>query len=113
MRELAGARPRGVARAGRVGALRLVWRSPGWDDVLDLAFDEIRGYGASSLQVARRLRAVLEDLLAATPSRAARRHSASICARLDAAVLTAYPAGSPERELAQVPDRTGLGLARR
>ena len=79
--------------------------------MLDLAFDEIRGYGANSLQVARRLRAVLEDLLASTPPQ---RHAAlrEQLARLDAAVLTAYPAGSPERALAQVADRMGLGLGR-
>jgi uncharacterized membrane protein len=94
------------------GTVRVVWHSPSWDDVLDLAFDEIRGYGAGALQVARRMRAVLEDLLAVTP---AERHAGlrEHLARLDAAVLTAYPAGSRERELAQVPDRTGLGLARR
>jgi hypothetical protein len=89
-----------------------VWRSPGWDDVLDLAFDEIRGYGSHSIQVCRRLRAVLEDLLAETlPSRHAgiREH----LRRLQVDVVTAFPEGSPERELAQVPDRTGLGLARR
>ena len=94
------------------GVVRVVWRSPSWDDVLDLAFDEIRGYGAGALQVARRMRAVLEDLVAVTPTE---RHAGlrEHLARLDAAVLTAYPAGSRERALAQVPDRTGLGLARR
>jgi uncharacterized membrane protein len=99
-----------LARDG-AGAVRVVWRSPSWNDVLDLAFDEIRGYGANSLQVARRLRAVLEDLLATTPPQ---RHAAlrEQLARLDAAVLTAYPAGSPERALAQVADRMGLGLER-
>ncbi len=99
-----------LARDG-AGAVRVVWHSPSWDDVLDLAFDEIRGYGANSLQVARRLRAVLEDLLASTPPQ---RHAAlrEQLARLDAAVLTAYPAGSPERALAQVADRMGLGLGR-
>ena len=99
-----------LARDG-AGAVRVVWHSPSWDDVLDLAFDEIRGYGANSLQVARRLRAVLEDMLASTPPQ---RHAAlrEQLARLDAAVLTAYPAGSPERALAQVADRMGLGLGR-
>jgi len=91
--------------------VRVVWHSPTWDDVLDLAFDEIRGYGAGSLQVARRMRAVLEDLLAATPPQ---RHAGlrEHLARLDAAVLTAYPAGSRELDLARVPDRMGLGLGR-
>jgi uncharacterized membrane protein len=93
------------------GAVRVVWRSPSWEDLLDLAFDEIRGYGAGSLQVVRRMRAVLEDLLAATPPE---RHAGlrEHLARLDAAVLRAYPAGSRELDLARVPDRMGLGLGR-
>lgn len=92
--------------------MRVVSCSPSWDDVLSLAFDEIRGYGADALHVVRRPRAVLEDLLAGTPPQ---RHAAlrKQLARLDAAVLTAFPEGSPERALAQVPDRMGLGLARR
>ena len=79
--------------------------------MLDLAFDEIRDYGAGSIQICRRLRAVLEDLLAATP---AQRHAAieAQLRRLDAAVLSAFPAGSPELETALAADRTGLGLAR-
>ena len=94
------------------GRLRLVWRSPSWEDMLDLAFDEIRDYGGGSLQICRRLRAVLQDLLATAP---ARRHAAieAHLRRLDAAVHAAFPAGSPERDLAQVADRTGIGLARR
>lgn len=94
------------------GDLRLVWRTPSWEDLLDLAFDEIRAYGAKSVQVCRRLRAVLEDLRAATPEP---RHAAvdAQLARLRASVFTAFPEGSPERELAQMADRTGLGLARR
>ena len=94
------------------GRLRLVWRSPSWEDLLDLAFEEIRDYGGGSLQVCRRLRAVLQDLLATTP---ARRHPAieEHLRRLDAAVDAAFPAGSPARDLALVADRTGIGLARR
>jgi uncharacterized membrane protein len=109
VRELAGRDlTQSLARDAR-GTVRLVWRTPGWSDVLDLAFDEIRQYGASSLQVCRRMRAVLEDLRAATPPA---RHPAidEHLRRLDAAVAAAYP--ESERELATVADRTGLGLAR-
>jgi uncharacterized membrane protein len=38
-----------------------------WDDYVHLAFDEIRMAGAGSPQVARRLRAALQDLLAIAP----------------------------------------------
>ena len=38
-----------------------------WDDYVHLAFDEIRMAGAGSPQVARRLRAALEDLLTIAP----------------------------------------------
>ena len=31
------------------GEVRPVWRSPSWEDVLDLAFAEIRHYGAGSI----------------------------------------------------------------
>ena len=99
-----------VAR-GPDGVVRLAWRSPSWPDALDLAFDEIRFYGASSLQIARRLRAVLEDARASTPEL---RHPAldDHLGWLDAAVAAAHPPGSPELAMAQRSDRLGLGLTR-
>ena len=93
------------------GRIRVAWRSPAWGDVLDLAFDEIRAYGASSIQICRRLRAALEDLRAAT---APSRHALidEHLARLDASIACAYVPGSPDGDLAQIPDRTGIGLRR-
>jgi uncharacterized membrane protein len=53
------------------GTVRLVVPVPAWYDVVGLACDEIRHYGASSIQVARRLRAMFDDLLTVTtPERA-------------------------------------------
>lgn len=49
------------------GTLRLVYPTPGWDDIVDLALTEVRQYGASSTQVARRLRAMLEHLIDRLP----------------------------------------------
>jgi len=94
------------------GQVRLVWRSPNWDDLLDLAFEEIREYGAGSIQICRRLRALLEDLRASTPDV---RHAAidAHLRRLDATLRSEFPEDSPEREIALVTDRTGLGLGRR
>ena len=49
------------------GALRLVYRTPDWKDFVGLAVTEIRLYGKDSIQVARRLRAMLEDLIGVLP----------------------------------------------
>ena len=51
----------GRVRDGR-GRLRLVFPVPSWEDFLVLAFDEIRYCGANSIQVMRRMRALLQDL---------------------------------------------------
>jgi uncharacterized membrane protein len=44
------------------GVLRLIFPMPTWEDYLVLAFDEIRHYGADSVQVMRRLRSALYGL---------------------------------------------------
>jgi uncharacterized membrane protein len=58
--------PDGVYRDGR-GEVRLMTSAMTWEDYVHLAFDEIRIAGAGSPQVARRLRAALEDLLTVAP----------------------------------------------
>jgi uncharacterized membrane protein len=45
------------------GRLRLVYRTPDWEDFVLLAVTEIRHFGGASIQVARRLRAMLENLI--------------------------------------------------
>jgi uncharacterized membrane protein len=51
----------------RDGKLRLVYGTPDWLDYVMLAVSEIRQFGGSSLQVDRRLRAMLEHLIEALP----------------------------------------------
>jgi uncharacterized membrane protein len=51
----------------RDGRLRLVYGTLDWEAFVDLAATEIRHYGASSIQVVRRMRAMLEDLIAVLP----------------------------------------------
>lgn len=46
----------------RNGTIRLIFPVPTWQDYLALSFDEIRQFGAGSLQVTRRLRAALVGL---------------------------------------------------
>jgi len=49
------------------GAVRLIYRTPGWDDFVHLAITEIRLFGGGSIQVARRLRAMLDNLIQVLP----------------------------------------------
>jgi uncharacterized membrane protein len=53
------------------GELRLVYRTPDWEDFVHLAVTEIRQYGRDSIQIMRRLRAMLENLIQTLPSRRA------------------------------------------
>ncbi len=49
------------------GTVRLRYRAPSWEDYLSVAIGETRYYGKESLQVMRRLRALLDDLRASVP----------------------------------------------
>ncbi len=95
------------AHVDRDGVVRLVVPVPGWDDIVGLACDEIRHYGASSMQVARRLRAMLEDLLQAVPPDRAPvvRHQIE---RLDRAIDRAF-VDPEDRAAAGCPDHQGIG----
>jgi uncharacterized membrane protein len=49
------------------GKLRLLMSFPTWDDFLRLAFDEICSYGAGSIQVMRRMNALVKELISILP----------------------------------------------
>ena len=51
------------------GQVRLVYRTPDWDHFVLLGTTEIRQYGRDSVQVQRRLRAMLKDLIQTLPER--------------------------------------------
>jgi uncharacterized membrane protein len=94
------------------GELRLVFPTPTWEDYLTLAFDEIRQYGATSVQVVRRLRAALVGLIDALPSgertEAVRRYLRHVDA-----VIARSPLDAEDRVTALQEDRQGIGLSRR
>jgi len=94
----------------RKGALRLVIPHPTWEDFLRLAFDEIRFCGATSIQVMRRMKALVSDLIDALPEErheALKRHQK----RLDSTIARSF--ADPEEQLeAAVEDRQGLGVPR-
>ncbi len=49
------------------GKLRLAFRTPDWEDFVSLAVTEIRQFGRDSIQITRRMRALLENLIAVVP----------------------------------------------
>ena len=53
--------------ATRAGRLRLLYRTPDWEDFVRLAVTEIRHFGGESIQIARRLHAMLENLSQTLP----------------------------------------------
>jgi uncharacterized membrane protein len=87
--------------------LRLFFPTPDWEDFVQLTFSEIRLYGAQNFQIARRLRAMIENLSSTLPE--ARRPAL----RREQNLLD----GMPERlhelpedlAMARRPDLQGLG----
>ena len=93
------------------GDLRLILLLPTWQDYLALAFDEIRQFGANSLQVVRRLRSALSELadIAATVARAdiTRRYLKQLDQGVDHSQFD-----REDKQKAMQEDRQGLGLSR-
>jgi uncharacterized membrane protein len=93
------------------GQLRLVVSFPSWEDFLRLALDEIRSYGSSSVQVMRRMKALINDLILVLPEE---RHAALRYweQRLSSTVARSFP-DMDEKLEASVEDRQGLGKPKR
>lgn len=94
------------------GALRLIVPMPTWDDYLALSFDEIRQFGVTSVQVARRLRAALsglgDHLTAPDRQEAVRLY----LGRLDTGIRRSV-FDDQDKIAALQEDRQGLGLSRK
>jgi uncharacterized membrane protein len=93
------------------GTLRLMIPHPAWEDFLILAFEEIRFYGATSVQVMRRMNALISDLISALPQE---RHKPlqQYQLRLNATIAKSFE-NTEDRQEASVEDRQGLGSPRR
>ena len=89
------------------GTLRLIFRTPNWEDFVHLAFSEIRSCGSNNLQIVRRLRAMIQNLLQTLPPHrhAALHQELSLLDREIEKNFT-YP---EELALARVADTQGLG----
>ena len=94
------------------GVCRLVFPTPTWEDYLTLAFDEIRQYGAGSVQVMRRLRSALlslaDSVTAAEHKTVVQRYLQHLDLVVERSILDALDQTMALRE-----DRQGLGLSRR
>jgi uncharacterized membrane protein len=99
----------GVARSAD-GGVRLRYPAPSWEDYVSLALDETRQFGEGSVQVARRLNALLRDLRQAVPQY----RRAAIDAQLALMGSSVQRAFSDEidRDAAATEDRQGIGSPR-
>ena len=87
--------------------MRVTVRVMNWDAYVHLAYDEIRQAGAGTPQVARRLRASLEDLVQfAPPYRRPVLHD-----QLRLLDLAIQPGRRARHPLCGAPDRQGVGVA--
>ena len=89
------------------GRPRVIFRTPNWEDFVQVACNEIRACGAANVQVARRLRAMLQNLVQVLPPY---RH-ATLNEELDALDRTIERLYSlpGDLALARIPDAQGLG----
>ena len=96
-------------RFDRAGKLRLAFPVTSWEGYVSLACDEIRQYGGASIQVHRRLRSMLLDLLTVAP----RERHGPLRQQLrlldDSADMNLDHA--EDREAAKRPDEQGIGGA--
>jgi uncharacterized membrane protein len=89
--------------------LRLILPTPNWDDFVQLTCREIRLYGAENFQVARRLRAMIDGLIAVLPE--ARHPALNLELDLLDRALARIHEFPEDYALARQPDLQGLGGA--
>jgi uncharacterized membrane protein len=100
---------RGEIIADAAGTPRMVYRTPNWEDFVAVACIEIRSCGANNVQIARRLRAMLENLVISLPEYRRPPLTAEL-ERLDSALVKLYSIPG-DIAFAREPDVQGLGGA--
>ena len=98
---------RGNVMHDGLGQPRVIYRTPSWEDFVNISCNEIRFCGVGHTQVARRMRAMIDNLIATLPP-----HRATALRderdRLDQALKAHYPIAA-DLALASLPDSQGLG----
>lgn len=89
------------------GGVRVIWHTPNWEDFVHLAMAEIRFYGVENVQIARRLRAMITNLILTLPQE---RHAA-LAQELDLLdrMIDKIYAFPEDAAIARVADAQGLG----
>jgi uncharacterized membrane protein len=89
------------------GQPRVILHTPNWEDFVHVACVEIASCGANNVQIARRLRAMIENCIESLPRH---RHGALLIQRdrLDRMIESLYPIPD-DLALARLPDTQGLG----
>jgi uncharacterized membrane protein len=92
------------------GRVRLLYHTPDWEDFVRLAVTEIRQFGGSSIQVARRLRAMLDNLIETLPAERAEPLNQEL--KLLEKSAQRFFQEPEDRALADVGDSQGVGGGR-
>lgn len=89
------------------GRPRVIFRTPNWEDYVEVACSEIRACGANNLQVVRRMRAMLENLRSTLPAD----RGTALNTELDLLdwAIQAHFSRPEELARASIPDLQGLG----
>ena len=107
LRQIGGRRlAPGIGR-DNAGAVRLRFPTPSWEDYLSLALYETRHFGEGSVQITRRLRALLEDLHESVPPTRRVAIDAEL-ALVEASAVRGFADGV-DQLAAAARDRQGLG----
>ena len=96
----------------RLVAIRVTFPMPTWEDYLALSFDEIRQFGASSVQVVRRLRSALVGLSETIAAEDRRNAVLQYLDHLNRGVGRST-FDDQDQATALLEDRQGLGLSRK
>ena len=95
---------------GSDGKLRVLIAFPSWEDFLRLAFDEICFYGADSVQVMRRMSALISEMISVLPEE--RHHALRYWQQRLQSTIERSSGGTEDKLDASEEDRQGLGTSR-
>jgi uncharacterized membrane protein len=89
------------------GEVRLILRTPNWEEFVQLACTEIRHFGVSSVQIMRRMRSMLENLIQSLPPH--RHPELNLQLELLDRTIQGFYTFPEDVAIARIPDSQGMG----